>query len=546
MPGHDLRCLRLASLLAAAGAMVPRPAVAVDWFEIVERCRTAVPLWAGEPPPTVAALAEALAKVDAGKTAVDLGISTDASVPDPVSRRKWPSPDEAARVIASTKTLHRIKRLVLDGFPLTPEAARALAGSPHLAALEELSLVDAHVTGPVLHELLAPGAFPALVALDLGGNRFKDTELEALATLLAGRHLRRLGMGARTWHVSTPTMPDVGAAAKARLPHTLAGAATLARVAATPTLELLELGVEPLAAADLEALLRTERKQPLEIATPALARATRKQMAVLAALDSVGPLVFAMAGTSIGASSLRALEASGLLAMVTSLQVDCGDTCAQVIARSKNTARLRELIFGCNDDTQSSDATYRALAHADGLSALRTLAFHADAELCQGAGGVGRTGLAALLKASFAPRLESLTLNELGLGDAGYALLARTKALPALKELLISEEDDVISPATAVALVRDGPLAHQLEVLRILSEGWQWPIATVANSIRMPKLRVFELSPGAAGEEQDWLRLAHAPGLRSVETISLSAGWNGGAVMRALRKHLPAACIVTD
>ena len=61
-----------------------------------------------------AALAEVLAKVDAAKTVVDLGISPDASVPDPESRRKWPSPDEAARVIASAKTLHHIKRLVLD------------------------------------------------------------------------------------------------------------------------------------------------------------------------------------------------------------------------------------------------------------------------------------------------------------------------------------------------------------------------------------------------------------------------------------------------
>jgi hypothetical protein len=90
-----------------------------------------------------------------------------------------------------------VKELLLDRFPMTVKAAAALAASPHLGALESLSLSNAQVTGPVLHELLAPGALPGLVELDVTNNRMKAADLEELAARLAGRKIRRLLIGAQ-------------------------------------------------------------------------------------------------------------------------------------------------------------------------------------------------------------------------------------------------------------------------------------------------------------------------------------------------------------
>jgi hypothetical protein len=494
-----------------------------------------------------------------GKTRLDLGpppypmAAPGQTGPGPDGYRmlpppKWTKPVDAARAIAAAKTMAGVKQLVLDGFPLSVEAARILAASPHVGALQSLSLAGAHLNGAVLHELLAPGTFPALVELNVTNNRFKTADLQELAARLAARKLQRLIIGARKEKTVSPFHETVWSEdpGKGVLPRDATAIEALARIAATPSLTALGFSDEPLGLPLLQALLGTGRKQPLEIATMGLAELSGKQLATLAGLDPEGRIAFSMSDLEIEAADLRDLDRSGLLARITTLQLHCGDACIRTLARSTHAGRLRQLLIGCEENVSFTKATALALARATGLPALREIAFLNEHEQCKES-GIGNDGLRAVLKAPVAGQLESLTLVYQGLDDAGYVALARATALGALKELIILEDGSILTAATTKAFLRDGALASHLEVLRLQNEAAGWPVADLAQGLKMPKLRVLEL-PAATAPMRDWLRIARAPGWEHVQVLSIQPSVEGeqpeAKFFGELRKHLPAdACL---
>jgi hypothetical protein len=538
-----VRFVGVGSVAVIAATLTSGPARARKTTELESDCRTVV---SGDP--SSKALAAVLARIGSeGKTRLDLTVRDEEDRPHEngeahppprlVASREWKKPADAARAIAGAKTMASAKELVLDRFPITVETARILAASPNLRNIEVLVIRRTGVTAPALRELFAPGALPALVELDLTNNGLKAADLQELAARLLERKVKRLALG-----VDRGPLPDY---LKTALATDAATREALARVAATPSLTNLVLNDEPIGFATLQALLETGRKQPLDVETSGFPKLSAKQLATVAALDAAGHVTFSISSLEIDPGRLRAFDKSGFLAKLSSLEVNCGDACARILAGSSHTERLREISFSCGGgetDYPFTKATAIALARSTRLPALRRLLLFNDVEICQ-AEGIGDAGLRALLKAPFAGQLESLTLHYQNLDDAGYVALAKATSLGALKELDASEYEYILTPATAPALLRDGALARHLEVLRLQTEGNLEP-KLLAKGIKMPKLRVLEL-PAVSGSMPDLMRVARAPGWGNVRVLSLSGQVDDDdrpidPFLKELRKHLPA------
>ena len=532
----------------------PDPESSYTYWEELERdCRT---IRAFDYDPTPRELSQALAKAGSnGRTRLDLGLSlitraasgrqADTGEYPMLPLPTWERPREAARAIAAAKTMAGVKELVLDGYPLTAEAAGIIAASANLGALEVLSLSRAQARGPALHELLAPGALPALVELDLTNNPLKAADLEELATRMAERRLRSLKLGASNkGYQDTPIK---------RLPHDTAALAALARIASTPSLVTLGLGNERIGFAELEALLKVHRAQPLEIEIAGLPTLTASQLMALTALDPDLHVTFSVSDLGIEPARLRALDRSGLLGKVSSLGLRCGDACAQTIARSSHAGHLRKLVFGCEENVEFSWKTGVALARATSLSALRELSFDNDIEGCKAA-GLGAKGLRFLLAAPFAGQLEALTFVDQGLNGAGYIALAQATSLKVLKRLAAVDEETILTPDNVRLLFRDGALASHLEELRLSNEAnANLPLTELGKGLRMPKLRLLELPFTNPPSLREWLRLVRAPGWQEVRVLSIPRGSppaegdeerHSDRLLREIRAHLaPDACL---
>lgn len=536
-------------VVAIAATVASGAAWAGETEQLERECKSVV---SGDP--SSKALAAALARVGSqGTTRLDLTVRDQDDTPHEngeaqpppklAASREWKKPLDAARAIAGAKSMAGARELVLDRFPLTVETARVLAASPNLRALEALSLRRTQVTAPALRELLAPGAFPALAELDLTNNGLTPADLQELAKILADRKLRRLSLG-----VDRSGLPGY---LKEALPRGTATRDGLVRIAAARGLAELNLNDEPIGFATLEALLKTGRTQPLDIETQGFPKLSAKQLGALAALDPEAHVTFSISSFEIDPGQLRAFDKSGWLAKLSSLEVNCGDACARILAGSKHADKLRELSFGCGgDDTNYAftKAAAIALSRATGLSALRRLHIINDVEVCQEA-GIGGAGLRALLKAPFAAQLESLTLDDQGLNDVDYIALANAKSLGALKELVATEYESILTPTTTPALFRDGALAGHLEVLRLRTEGSLGPevMAKLVKGIKMPKLRALEL-PNMLVPMRDLMRFARTPGLEQVRVLVVLPQLSDGdgsldKFWTELGKHLaPGAC----
>jgi hypothetical protein len=486
--------------------------------------------------PTLEALRTAL-RTAGSRSAVRLDLHLPHLSPsDEGPAPQWKAPLEAARALAGSPASEAITELVLDGFPLSAEAARVLARSPHLGGVRTLSVGDTIFTSEALRELLAPGAFPALVELDLLHNGFDAADLNALAAGLAGRRIRRLAIGAGL------ELDQRGALD------------ALARIAAVPSLVTLDFGETKLGFAGVKALLGVARTTPLEIVTKTPASLSRAHMDEAAALDPRGLVSFATAAFEVGQAGLRTLDASGLLAKITTLQLTCGDACVALLAKSARTGRLRELVVWGGDDEHLSKAAGEALAHATALGALRSLAFIQDSE-GSSSPGIGAAGVRALARAPFARALETLALFDQNLDDAGWEELAGTSAFPSLKELRGDDVELKLTTAAARLLLRTGPLAGHLEVLRFPTDSSGFPLGELAKGLGMPRVRVLEL-PGVAGTKRAWMAFARSPGAQRLEALSIRANVDPGGedenedkafraeLSAALRKSLgPKVCL---
>jgi hypothetical protein len=495
-----------------------------------ETCRT---IHAFDRDPSPDRLRAALKRLGTqGRTSLDLGVFVPSELAAIFSREKnfaeappgapapspgtqWTLTADVARTLAGSSKASDVRALALDHDVLTVKTARILASSPNLGAVTSLSLWDTGLTAAVLRELLAPGAFPALATLDLSGNRLRPADLRELAARLAERKVRRLVLGR---HADWTGLRQGDPPGRPMLSRSSEAAAALAQVAATPSLTALDLSDEPLGLAELEALFQVSRPGSLEIATAApFGRFPQRQLQALAALDPQGRITLSIEDLTTSPAALRALDRSGLLARTVALAVTCGDACARVLARSTNTTGLRDLELDCDQNAPFTVKAAEALSRAAGLPALRKLGIGADVEICE-QGGIGIDGLHALLRAPFVSQLESLRLEDQGLGDAGLLELAKAKNLGALKELAASEWEPFLTPEVARSLLRDGPLASHLEVLRVASEG-QVPIANLVGPFDAPRLRVFQVGP-TDGSPEDWRRFVRAAWVDRLQILS--------------------------
>jgi len=356
-----------------------------------------------------------------------------------------------AKVAAGTSKRRGPPELQLRGRGLDAAALSTLGKDPALA--EEATLDVPCLGAAPLGALLGPGVFPGLTTLRMRDCRLDDRAAAALA-----------GLSARD------------------------GIATL------------DLGRGKASPAVLKTLLGLERHAPLTAIVSglrALPTAALTELGKLAANPNVTLSV------AVRCPDLARVEKTAFLKHVSRITVACGDTGAKALARATNTAALRRVaIDACSGDDEEADyemtrESALALVEAPALSGVVELAFY-NHEPCDQP-GIGRSGLADILSATFAPKLQSLELEEQSLGRKGVTLLASTERLPALRHLVLRGEHLVADDVRA--LVQTGPFAGRLEELGLTGVGRDAGDelddktgAVLAASCAMPKLRRLDLS----------------------------------------------------
>lgn len=411
-------------------------------------------------------------------TSCDVGVSVDVGdVAKKVDPRKV-----ASKLAASADKRRAPLELQLRGRGLDAAAIATLGRDPGLAAVATLSLPC--LGAAPLAALLSPGVFPGLTKLVLSACRLDDRVAGALA-----------GLAARD---AIATVDLAGGRASA--------------------------GV-------LKALLGLERHAPLTVFVPGL-RAL--PTAALGELGKIAPNPAVTFSVAVRCPDLARLERTAFLKHVSRIAAACGDAGAKTLARARNTAALKRIeIDACSgaDDESDPEMTREsalALVEAPALAGVVELAFEA-ARGCEQP-GIGRSGLADLLSAPFAPRLQSLELAGQALGRKGTALLVSTERLPALRHLVIRGER--LAAEDVRALVQTGPLASQLEELSLSGgsgdddDGANVVLddkatAALAASLSMPKLRRLEIEGAwlsAAGKDQ----LRRAPWTGQLEVMDFA------------------------
>jgi hypothetical protein len=386
-----------------------------------------------------------------------------------------------AKVAAGANKRRGPPALQLRGRGLDAAALTALGHEPGLA---EVATLDVPCLGAApLAALLSPGVFPGVMRLVMQGCRLDDRSAGALASLAARDAIT---------------------------------AVDLAGGNASP-------GV-------LKALLGLERHAPLTVFVSGLSTLST---AALGELGKLAPNPAVTLSVAVRCPDLTRLEKTALLKHVSRIEVACGDAGAKALARSTNTGALRGIkIDACAGEDDESDhemtrESALALVEAPGLAGIVALAFDA-APSCEQP-GIGRSGLADLLSAPFAPRLQSLELAGQTLGRKGVALLVSTERLPALRHLVLRSERLVAEDVRALS--QTGPLAARLEELSLSGGSGDDDDDNVvlddktttglAASLAMPKLRRLEIEGAwlsAAGRE----RLRSAPWTGQLEVMDFA------------------------
>lgn len=218
------------------------------------------------------------------------------------------------------------------------------------------------------------------------------------------------------------------------------------------------------------------------------------------------------------------LERTGLLRHITRLTVRCVSGCAKLLARSKQVRKLVRLsiLQGENPQTPGDDYPFcgvstdsiAALAKAKHLTALRHLKL--------GASGVA---LGRLLRA---PWIRSLTTLDICTPEAGLKRVAASNRLVRLRSLTIRASSRRPSAATLRRLVRSKTLAVGLRRLHILGDDAEGvcvlsseAAVSVAKNLRLPRLRVFDLSYGYCGGDSGIEALIAAPWAQQLVVLDL-------------------------
>jgi uncharacterized protein (TIGR02996 family) len=399
--------------------------------------------------------------------------------------------------------LRWVDSLTLDDAKFNDKLARKLASSPHAHGLRSLIVEDGRglkVSG--VSALLAEGALPSLIELDLSSARLGDNGLRQLARLPGLARLRRL-------RLIMGGFGDAGAAALIESPHlapieelglgclnfdepdTRIGDSTLAvlsRPGCLPALRKLRLHQAQAQPEAWQGFARSPlagRLSHLDLdQTPLDAREVE-------ALFHKARLKLGSLGLGVLRCDQRALElllrspvVRGLRKLdLSSVGEDFGARGARLLAEGPPLKHLRELHLNFNS---LGDAGAEALADGNVLSGLRVLALFGNQIGPSGAARLagsralkgitdlrlfnnrlGNKGLAALESATFAGSLRSLSLGYNGLTEGGIARLAQSSKFPALCRLHLNENPLGVKGARAIL---KSPLFASLQTLTLLPD----------------------------------------------------------------------------
>jgi len=399
------------------------------------------------------------------------------------------SPDKMIDIIASSPAMAEVRTLSFQWVRFSADSITRLGRSPHLSQIRNLSFYDELPTESVLAALSDISVFPSLARLEI-------------LKLGADPHPRETGR-------------QIDALAPA-----------FASLVASGRLQVLGFTLDQTSAALLDGISAAKRQFPLLVQIGNTADIPAKTLKNIASLDP-GGIHFKVEARSC--AELARLDRTGFLRRVTDLSVECGDTGARLLARSRNLASLTHLrIFACGtDETKMTVASARALATLSQFPNVRHLALLNDYEQCQEP-GIGAKGLEILLGSSLAGQLETLVLREQGLGEKGVRALVLTDKLSALRRLQIAGEH--LPAKEARSLVRGAPLSETLEELSLAGIDEDGGVTldepaalAIAGSLDMPKLRFLDLSLNQfSGNAVS--RLRRAPWIVRLEVFKLGDG----------------------
>ena len=293
-----------------------------------------------------------------------------------------------------------------------PSDLHALARSPHLTRLEELSLADCRVSARLGD--LAGGRFPRLRLLDLGNTRLGSVDLRVLLAGpllqsvevldLPGNPLREVGAALLAGAESLTRLRRLDLTGNSLGPR---GASLLARAPNLPALESMHLRTNGIGDEGLAALagglllhLRALNVSYNGITAQGLRALADNWSGRLTALD--------LSWNRLHEEGVLVLTACPGLDSLTALNLsycELGDRAAVALAECPGLSNLAALDLGTN---RIGDEGLTALAHSPHLRALRSLHL--------GNTAVGDKGAAALLESSLLSRLEVLAVGGSGVG----------------------------------------------------------------------------------------------------------------------------------
>jgi hypothetical protein len=390
--------------------------------------------------------------------------------------------------VAACPLLARLTALDFHTNHLTPDDLRALAASPHLGALRELTLY-----ATVLHDKHAEvlAGWQGLPRLRRLAVATADGALGAVAGAAEGRlaSLRRLTLWGWSAPAELAALCDAAPAlARLDVPSTVATPPALQALAGLPSLTGLRLlGEESASASALAGAELTGRLTSLELAAAALSPRALASLAAGGGLARLRRLSLNAASrpASLGAEAARLLAAA-LPGSLVRLDLERGAgldaAAARLLAGSERLAGLRWL--NLHDNPPIGDGGAEALAASPHLTGLLYL----DLSNC----GIGPAGAAAQAASPNLARLRHLRLNYNPVGDEGARALAGSPHLDELHTLDLMRTDVGEEGARALARSRGLGGLRRLDVR--LNHQAAGAVGDFADPSRLPRLLALEIT----------------------------------------------------
>lgn len=370
----------------------------------------------------------------------------------------------------------------------------ALADSPCAKSLRRLSLVEGFLKGPQLARLFGRGAFPEL------------RELRVSSRYLGLAGARALGHAAE----SLPALETLD------LYSSFLGDEGVEQLVwgSLPRVRRLNLSHCSVGKRGIRALTRSDVGQQLRALDLTSGQVSKGGAGVLAGSPFPELEELNLDRSALSPQSLRELAESPCFPKLRALQLSVlriDDESLRALADSAHYPHLEHLTLRNNPSL--GDGAVRALAEARGLPALRSLdlsrtqityralealanSSRALTRLSLDHDRVGGRGLRALARARFLPRLERLSLRQVGADPESLRALAEASP-PSLR--LLEMGDDPLDAPSCAALLRAWDWS-ELRYLRLGSLGLgDEGVEALTESGALPQLRYLGLASNGIG-----------------------------------------------